>query len=74
MRWQGMAREIYGGTYPNGNLLKWNGSNAWEQVAPKYGSETYILSLIVFPPLKGRPAPMGEGLAGTGQIARGLAR
>jgi len=38
--------EIYGGTIPNGNLLKWNGT-AWVQVAPKYGSETGIWSLVV---------------------------
>ena len=42
-----MAREIYGGTAGNGNLLKWNGTDAWTQVAPKYVPETHIFSLAI---------------------------
>jgi hypothetical protein len=38
---------LFGGTYPNGKLYRWNESNAWEEVAPKLGDETSIYSIAV---------------------------
>ena len=32
----------------NGKLYKWNGSNAWVEVAPTLGAETRICSLAVY--------------------------
>ena len=40
--------KLYGGTYPNGKLVEWNGTDAWVEKAPKLGAETSILSLAVF--------------------------
>jgi hypothetical protein len=39
---------VYAGTYTGGRLHRWNGSNAWEEVAPLLGSESYIYKLLVF--------------------------
>ena len=39
---------IYAGTYPNGNLLQWNGSNAWTSVAPLYASESSISPILTY--------------------------
>jgi len=40
-----LSGTIYGGTYPNGRLLRWNGIDEWEIVAEKLGSVTTIYSL-----------------------------
>jgi hypothetical protein len=41
--------ELYVGTYPNGRLFKWNGSDAWIQVAASYyGGTHYVNQLKVF--------------------------
>jgi hypothetical protein len=31
--------KIYGGTYPNGKLYEWNGTDAWVMKAPKLGAD-----------------------------------
>ena len=40
--------KLYGGTYPNGKLLEWNGVDAWVEVAGQFGSDDYIYSLCVY--------------------------
>jgi len=40
--------KLYGGTYPNGRLFEWNGTNAWVEVAPQLNSQQTIQSLCVF--------------------------
>jgi hypothetical protein len=58
---------LYGGTYPNGNLLAWNGTDAWTEAAPQSGSETYIYSLAVMSGvLYGGTGPNGKLLAWNG--------
>ena len=39
--------QLYAGTSPNGELLQWNGTNAWTRVAPQLGTETSVDSLVV---------------------------
>ncbi|GAG90607.1 unnamed protein product, partial [marine sediment metagenome] len=39
--------KLYGGTYPGGALLEWNGVDAWVRVAPLYGNLGSIYSLVV---------------------------
>jgi len=39
---------LYGGSGYYGNLLEWNGTDAWEVKAPQCGYETRIMSLIVY--------------------------
>ena len=42
-----MAQEIYCGTDPSGKLLKWNGTDAWAEVAGQLNSQNAIYSLVV---------------------------
>ena len=45
----GTGNAIYGGTYPNGLLFKYNKTlGAWSQVAAQLGSQTYIRSLTQY--------------------------
>ena len=39
--------KLYGGTIPNSNLLEWNETDAWVEVAPQHESETYLYSLAM---------------------------
>ena len=40
--------EIYAGTQNGGRLFKWNGVDAWVQVAPQLNSQSYIHRLLVW--------------------------
>lgn len=40
--------KLYGGTYNNGRLYEWNGTNAWVQKAPKLGTQDAICAMVVF--------------------------
>lgn len=52
---------LYAGTSPNGKLYKWNGVDAWTQVAPQLGAETAINCLAVFnSKLYGGTTPNGK--------------
>ena len=39
---------IYAGTYSGGRLFRWNGTDAWIQVAPTKCGEAYVTSLCIF--------------------------
>ena len=73
-----LGTKLYGGTYPNGKLYEWNGSNAWVEVAPKLGAETVIYALAVLgTKLYGGTNPNGKlllsnmGAAFNGSFAAG---
>jgi len=61
---------LYAGTAENGKLYKWDGTSTWIEVAPQFGSETYILSLAVFNSnLYGGTYPNGKLLQWNGSSA-----